>query len=194
MVAIFIVIRFEQKLADPNSTTSLGNEVGTNKTQKIDAPSSLKKAIDMARWITLTLVAANLLNSLPHASGTKYLVTLPHKLQYDTEVLATITAVGVPPGGDNITLTYRGAKNTSRKLNETVLEFKRDGVGIWGVVFPRKRFQKLKEGAVIFEMDNREMRLDFDQRLGHISIQTDKPIYRPGRTGKIQESNFTGFS
>ncbi|GFN82626.1 complement component 3 [Plakobranchus ocellatus] len=140
----------------------------------------------MARWITLSLVAAFLLNSILLVCGTKYLVTLPRKLQYDSEVVATITAVGVPPGGDYITLTYRGAKDTSRKLNETVLEFKRDGVDRWGVVFPWKRIQEIEENGVVFVIGNKEIKLRFDQDPGYIFIQTDKPIYSPRQAVKFR--------
>ncbi|KAK3720947.1 hypothetical protein RRG08_047513 [Elysia crispata] len=140
----------------------------------------------MARFGITALTLVCFIHIMLVASGTKFLVTLPKQPHYDSELLATVTAVNVPPQGDFITLTYRGAKDSSRILNKTELEFKNDGVQTWGVVFPWKRMQNLEETGVKFEIGTEEKTLYFLPDPGYIFIQTDKPIYTPRQTVRFR--------
>lgn len=140
----------------------------------------------MAQQERLVLGALVFLQTAFFVYCTKYMVTLPKRLNYDTEILATVTAVGVPPEGDSISIKYRGKKDSSRTLESTTLKFDKDGYQTWGVVFPWQQMQLFEETGVLFEIGNVDKKLAFNPDSGYIFIQTDKPIYTPGQTVKFR--------
>ncbi|KAK3767314.1 hypothetical protein RRG08_050865 [Elysia crispata] len=159
---------------------------GYQKNKKLRKWKSYKKkyqtSSEMGHWLIQVQRLIWLLHFVNIASSTKFVATFPMHPYTDINITATVKAIGVSTPGENVTLTYRKADDTSFIFNWKELYFNFDKEQTWDVVFPRKRIQ---EDGVAFWIGNISRKLDFFTDYS-IFIQTDKPMYRPGEIARYR--------